>query len=231
MRNQDLPIKKLIVFTLLVLGVVCFFYFDLVRYFTFSSIKESKDSLATFSETYPVGAVILYIGIYILQTTLSLPGATILTLIGGFLFGSLMGALYVNIGATTGAVFAFLSARYLFRDLIERKWGSRLLPIQAGFLKNDFNYLMMLRLMPIFPFFLVNLASGLTRIPLSTYIGATALGIIPGSFIYSHAGSQLGTINSLHDIVSPSILFSFFLLGLLALVPVIYQKFKEEKLK
>jgi len=140
-----------------------------------------------------------------------------------------VGTVFVNVGATTGATLAFLAARYLLRDWVEQKFGDRLQPIQEGFAKNAFSYLMTLRLIPLFPFFLVNLVSGLTRVPLGTYIVATALGIIPGSFVYAYAGRQLGTINSLREIASPNVLLAFTLLGLLALVPVVYRRFTAAK--
>ncbi|TLY15099.1 MAG: TVP38/TMEM64 family protein, partial [Nitrospirae bacterium] len=162
-------------------------------------------------------------------TALSLPGAAILTLAGGFLFGTVLGTVYVNVGATTGATLAFLTARYLLRDWVEKKFGDRLGPIQEGFAKDAFSYLLTLRLIPIFPFFLVNLVSGLTRVNIGTYVVATALGIIPGSFVYAYAGRQLGTINSLKEIASPKVLLAFMLLGLLALVPVVYRRFTAVK--
>jgi uncharacterized membrane protein YdjX (TVP38/TMEM64 family) len=150
-----------------------------------------------------------------------------MTLAGGFLFGSLWATLYVNIGATAGATLAFLAARYLFHQWVERKFGDRIGPIQEGFAKNAFSYLLTLRLIPLFPFFLVNLLSGLTRVRVSTYVLATAVGIIPGSFVYTFAGRQLGTINTLSELVSPRLLLAFSLLGLLILVPIFYRKFTE----
>ena len=131
----------------------------------------------------------------------------------------------MNVAATSGATLAFLAARYLLRDWVERKFGDRLGPIQEGFAKNAFSYLITLRLVPLFPFFLVNLVSGLTRIRLGTYVAATALGIIPGSFVFANAGRQLGSINSLSEIASPRVLGAFALLGLLALIPILYRKF------
>jgi uncharacterized membrane protein YdjX (TVP38/TMEM64 family) len=204
-----------------------FFFFDLKTYLSLEALKANRDNLLTFTEDHYVPAVALFILIYILQTSFSLPGATIMTLAGGFLFGSLWGPLYVNIGATTGATLAFLAARYLFRQWVERKFGDRLGPIQDGFAKNAFSYLLTLRLIPFFPFFLVNLLSGLTRVKVSTYVAATAIGIIPGSVVYAFAGRQLGTINALSELVSPRILLAFSLLGLLILVPVVYRKFTE----
>ena len=163
------------------------------------------------------------------MVAVSLPGAAILTLAGGFLFGSVLGTVFVNLGATTGATLAFLAARYLLRDWVESKFGHRIAPIQEGFSKNAFSYLMTLRLIPLFPFFIVNLVSGLTRVSLATYVAATAIGIIPGSFVFAYAGRQLGMINSLREIASPNVLLAFTLLGLLALVPIIYRKFTEKK--
>jgi uncharacterized membrane protein YdjX (TVP38/TMEM64 family) len=204
------------------LGAV--FYFDLRQYLSLESLKANRDSLLAFAKANYATAVLLFIGIYILQTACSLPGGALLTIAGGFLFGSVLGTLYVNLGATVGATLAFLAARYLLREWVERKFGDRLGAIQQGFAKNAFSYLMTLRLVPAFPFFLVNLVSGLTRIDLGTYIVATALGIIPGSFVYAYAGRQLGTINSLKEIASPHVLLALTLLGLLALTPVLYRK-------
>ena len=217
-------IGKFIILGIFVLGIVSFFYFDLGRFFTLDLLKANKDALHSYTQAHYGLVVILFVAIYFIQTALSLPGATILTLAGGFLFGAWLGTLYVNVGATSGAILAFLAARYLFRDAVERKFGERLQSVQKGFTSNAFNYLLTLRLIPLFPFFLVNLASGLTRISLTTYIAATAVGIVPGSFVYCNAGKQLGTINSLKDIASPGVLGAFFLLGLLALVPVVYKK-------
>jgi uncharacterized membrane protein YdjX (TVP38/TMEM64 family) len=180
--------------------------------------------LLVFTEQHYPAAVALYIGFYIVMVSVSLPGGAITTLAGGFLFGSLLGTLYVNLGATIGATLAFLASRYLLRDWVESKFGHRLGAIQEGFAKNAFSYLLTLRLIPIFPFFLVNLVSGLTRMKTLSYMAATSLGIIPGSFVYAYAGRQLGTINSLKEIASPNVLLAFTLLGLLALVPVLYRK-------
>lgn len=206
------------------LGIGAFVFFDLGQYLSLDSLKANRDLLLNYTETHYAAAVSLFILIYILQTTFSLPGGAILTLTGGFLFGSLMGTFFVNIGATIGATLAFLAARYLLRDWVERKFGDGLGPIQSGFAKNAFSYLMTLRLIPAFPFFLVNLVSGLTRVNLRTYILATSLGIIPGSFVFAYAGRQLGSINSLSEIASPPVLLAFTLLGLLALMPIAYRK-------
>lgn len=219
------PAGKFIVIGLFALAVGAFFYFDLKQYLSLDALKANRDSLLAYTDAHYATAVAAYILLYCLQTAFSLPGATIFTVAGGFLFGSFVGTLYVNVAATTGATLAFLAARYLLRDWVERKFGGRLGPIQEGFARNAFSYLITLRLVPIFPFFLVNLVSGLTRIRLGSYVLATTIGIIPGSFVYANAGRQLGTINSLGEIASPRVLGAFALLGLLALAPILYRKF------
>jgi uncharacterized membrane protein YdjX (TVP38/TMEM64 family) len=220
---------KIVVALLFLSAIGAFFIFDLKTYLSLETLKANRDGLLVFTQDHYVPAVALFILVYILQTSFSLPGATIMTLAGGFLFGSLWGPLYVNIGATTGATLAFLAARYLFHQWVERKFGDRLGPIQDGFAKNAFSYLLTLRLIPFFPFFLVNLLSGLTRVKVSTYIVATAVGIIPGSVVYTFAGRQLGTINALSELVSPRLLLAFSLLGLLILIPVVYRTFSETR--
>jgi uncharacterized membrane protein YdjX (TVP38/TMEM64 family) len=217
-------IGKIVTAVLIISAIGLFFYLDLGRFLSLEALKANRDHLLAFTEANYGAAVILFILLYIVVTGLSLPGAVILTLAGGFVFGSVPATLYVNIGATAGATLAFLAARYVLRDWVEHKFGKWLEPLQQGFAKNAFSYLMTLRLIPLFPFFVVNLVSGLTRVSVGTYVGATALGIIPGSFVYAYAGRQLGTINSLKEIASPNVLAAFVLLGLLALVPVIYKK-------
>jgi uncharacterized membrane protein YdjX (TVP38/TMEM64 family) len=217
--------SKAAIAVVIALAIGAFFYFDLGRFLSLNALKENRDHLLAFTEAHYATAVGLFVLAYIAVTGLSLPGAVILTLAGGFLFGSIFATLFVNIGATTGATLAFLAARYLLRDWVEQKFGNTLGPIQAGFSKNAFNYLMTLRLIPLFPFFLVNMVSGLTRVNLGTYVIATALGIIPGSFVFAYAGRQLGSINSLQEIASPNVLLAFTLLGLLALAPILYKKF------
>ncbi len=226
--EYGLVLKKWLMVGMLVLGILVFYYFDLGRFLTLTALKENKEALRNYTENHYAFTVILFIVIYCVQTVLSLPGAGILSLAGGFLFGVWRGTIYVNLGATSGATLAFLVARYLFQDAVEQKFGKRVHAIQQGFSQNAFHYLLTLRLIPLFPFFLVNLACGLTRIRLSTYVTATAIGILPGSFVFTNAGKQLGTIESVRDIASPGVLGSFVLLGLLAIVPVIYKRFKKE---
>lgn len=219
-------VGKIVIAVVIAVAIGAFFYFDLGQFLSLTALKEHRDTLLSFTEANYVSSAGLFILAYIVVTGLSLPGAVILTLAGGFLFGSLFGMLFVNLGATTGATLAFLTARYLLRDWVEQKFGKWLGPVQQGFTSNAFSYLMTLRLIPLFPFFIVNLVSGLTRMNVGTYVAATALGIIPGSFVYAYAGRQLGTINSLKEIASPNVIGAFVLLGILALFPTVYNKFK-----
>lgn len=216
---------KALIAVVMALAIGAFFYLDLGRFLSLTALKENRDSLLTFADANFGVAVGVFILTYVLVAGLSLPGAVILTLAGGFLFGGILATLFINVGATTGATLAFLTARYLLRDTVEQKFGKWLGPFQEGFEKNAFSYLLTLRLIPLFPFFVVNLVSGLTRVNVGTYVAATALGIIPGSFVYAYAGRQLGTINSLKEIASPNVIGAFVLLGLLALVPVVYKRF------
>lgn len=217
-------LSKIAIVIGIALAIGAFFYFDLGQFLSLTALKDNRDGLLAFTEANFPAAVGIFIVTYTLVAGLSLPGAVILTLAGGFLFGAVFATVFVNIGATTGATVAFLTARYVLRDTVEQKFGTWLSPFQEGFAKNAFHYLLTLRLIPLFPFFVVNLVSGLTRVSLGTYIAATAIGIIPGSFVYAYAGRQLGTINSLKEIASPNVIGAFLLLGLLALVPVVYKK-------
>ncbi len=216
---------KIAIAAVIALAITAFFYFDLGQFLSLAALKDNRDRLLSFTEANYISAAVIFILLYIAVTGLSLPGAVILTLAGGFLFGSVVGVLFVNVGATTGSTLAFLAARYVLRDAVEQKFGRWLGPLQEGFTKNAFSYLMTLRLIPLFPFFVVNVVSGLTRMNVGTYVGATALGIIPGSFVFAYAGQQLGTINSLKEIASPNVIAAFVLLGLLALMPSLYKKF------
>ncbi|MFQ5449430.1 MAG: TVP38/TMEM64 family protein [Nitrospinaceae bacterium] len=220
--------KKLSLLVLFAVGIGLFYYFDLGQYLTLEGLKENKERLDLFYRENTVLTIFGFIGVYIAVVALSLPGATLLTLTGGAIFGSVMGTLIVNVGATLGATLAFLVARFLLRDWVERKYGDKLKPFNEGFSKNALNYLLFLRLVPLFPFFLINLVSGLTRLRLPVYFFGTMFGILPGSFVYANAGSQLASIDSLSDIASPGVLGAFALLGLFALIPTLYKRIKDK---
>ena len=218
--------KKLLIAAIVAALIALFFAFDLGRFLTLESLKTNRDALTAFYQKNRLLMAGAFIAIYIIQTALSLPGAAVLSLAAGAIFGALTGTLYVNIGATVGATLAFLVARYLFHDVIQNKFGPRLEKINRELETRGFNYLLFLRLVPLFPFFLINLGAGLTRIPLRTFFFGTMIGIIPGSFVFCNAGASLATITSLKEVASPRVLGSFALLGLFALVPVLYQKFR-----
>ncbi|MDX2252347.1 MAG: TVP38/TMEM64 family protein [Nitrospira sp.] len=223
-RENGSSIGKIVIAAAIAGAIAAFLYFNLGQYLALDTLKQNRDQLLAYTETNYAISVGLFILTYIVVTGLSLPGAVILTLAGGFLFGGIFGTLFVNLGATTGATLAFLAARYLLRDWVEQKFGKWIGPVQEGFTKNAFSYLLTLRLIPLFPFFVVNLVSGLTRVSIGTYAAATAIGIIPGSFVYAYAGRQLGSINTLKEIASPNVIGAFVLLGLFALIPIVYKK-------
>jgi uncharacterized membrane protein YdjX (TVP38/TMEM64 family) len=220
--------KKIWIAAVILLLAALFFYFDLGKYLTLASLKENRQVLTAFYEQHRLAMVAAFITVYIVQTALSLPGAAILSLAAGAVFGAVMGTIYVNIAATVGASLAFLVARYLFRDVIQNKFGPRLEKMNTELETRGLNYLLFLRLVPAFPFFLINLGSGLTKLPLRTFFIGTMIGIIPGSFVFCNAGASLATINSMSEVASPRVLGSFALLGLFAIVPVLYQKLKKK---
>ncbi|NIQ01085.1 MAG: TVP38/TMEM64 family protein, partial [Nitrospinaceae bacterium] len=212
--------------SVLILAVVLFYVFDLGQYLTLEAIQANLGRLQAFTERHTGTMVLGFIAVYIGVVALSLPGATLLTLTSGALFGAGVGTLVVNIGATLGATLAFLAARFLFRDWVEEKYGEKLRPFNQGFSRNAIHYILFLRLVPIFPFFLINLVSGLTQVRLPVYFFGTMFGILPGSFVYANAGANLARIDSLKDVVSPGVLGALALLGIFALIPTFYKRFK-----
>ena len=220
--------KKVILLIIALLAVGLFFWFDLQRFLTLESLKAKRQTLLDFYATHTLAMVAGFMAVYIIQTALSLPGAAILSLASGAVFGSMMGTVYAVVSASIGATLAFLVTRYLLRDFVLARFGSRLEGMNRELEQRGLNYLLFLRLVPVFPFFLINLAAGLTRLPLRTFMVGTLLGIVPGGFVYVNAGASLATITSLSGIASPRVLGSFALLGLFALLPVLYSKFKDK---
>lgn len=221
--------QKIIITLAGMIALFLFFYFDLKSYLTLAALKANRQTLLDYYAAHKVIMVAGFMTIYIVQTALSLPGAAILSLAAGAIFGSIMGTVYANIAATIGATLAFLVTRYLLRGVVLSKFGSKLEGMNRELEQRGLSYLLFLRLVPLFPFFLINLAAGLTRLPLRTFFFGTMLGIIPGGFVYVNAGASLATIDSLSGIASPRVLGSFALLGLFALVPVLYNKVKARK--
>lgn len=220
--------KKLALLALAAFVIFLFLYHDLGQYLSLDSLKENKDKLNQYYQTRQWQTIFGFIGIYIVTVAFSLPGATILTLSGGAIFGAFHGTLIVNVGATVGATLAFLAARFLLHNWVETKFGDKLKPFNEGFSENAINYIFFLRLVPLFPFFLVNLVSGLTQLRLGVYVFGTLFGTLPGTFVYANAGSNLASIESLKDIASPGVLGAFALLGVFALIPTLYKNFKNK---
>ena len=198
--------------------IAAFFYFDLQQFLTLDTLKNKQAEIINYKTAHPAFSILLYGLIYIAVTGLSLPGAAILTLAGGAVFGLLWGTAIVSFASSMGATLAFLAARFLFRDSVENRFGDRLATINQGMEKDGAFYLFTLRLIPIFPFFIINLVMGLTAIKTRTFYWVSQLGMLAGTLVYVNAGTQLGKIDSLSDILSPTLLVSFALLGLFPLL-------------
>ena len=211
-RNKGLLLSAL------ALLVVLFFSFDLNQYFTLASIKAQQDDLQQLVARYPLLAAAFYFASYVIITAVSLPGAALMTLAGGALFGLGWGLLLVSFASTLGATLAMLISRYLLRDWVKARFGQRLDRIDRGIAREGSFYLFALRLVPAFPFFLINLAMGLTRIKTGTYWWVTQVGMLPGTLVYVNAGRELSQLDSLGGILSPGLLGAFVLLGLFPLI-------------
>jgi uncharacterized membrane protein YdjX (TVP38/TMEM64 family) len=219
-------LKKCILLLIGLTAVGLFFYLDLGRFLTLESLKSNRQLLLQYHVEHGLLLVATFMAIYVIQTGLALPGATILSLTAGAIFGPWLGTLYAVTSASIGATLSFLITRYLLRDAVLSRFGSKLDGMNKELEERGLNYLLFLRLVPLFPFFLINLAAGLTRLPLRTFMLGTFLGIIPGGFVFVNAGASLASINRLSDIASPRVLGSFALLGLFALIPALYAKLK-----
>ncbi len=171
-------------------------------------------------------SIVLFVLLYIVVTGLSIPGAVVLTLAGGFLYGTAPATLYVNLGATTGAVLAFLFARYLLGQQLQHKYQQQLDQFNREMDTAGARYLLTLRLVPVFPFFLINFLSGLTKVPLKTFAWTTAVGIIPGTVVFAYAGRQIGSIDSPAGILSTNVIAAFLLLASFALFPAVFSRIK-----
>jgi len=198
------------------LGV--FFYLDLGQYLSLEYIQEQQASFSEFYKENTFLAISLYMCAYIITTALSLPGAALLTLLGGALFGLLVGTILVSFASSIGATLAFLASRLLLRDWVQNKFGSYLKSFNDGFEKDGGFYLFTLRLIPAVPFFIVNLVMGLTPMKMTTFYWVSQIGMLSGTIVFINAGMQLAQIESLGGILSPSIIFSFVLLGIFPLL-------------
>jgi len=203
------------VFLLMVIavGISVFFYFDLGAYVSLEALKAQHFVIEDYYSQHPYLVMIIYTLAYIAMTGLSLPGAVILTLAGGAIFGTLWGTVIVSFASSIGATLAFLSARFLFRASVQHQFGDSLKTVNAGLAKEGGFYLFTLRLVPVVPFFMINLLMGLSRMKVGVFYTVSQLGMFAGTLVYVNAGTQLGKIHSVTDILSPSLMGSFVLLG------------------
>lgn len=210
--------KKLIPLTLLALGTAAFFVFDLGHYVSLAYIKESQGRFVALFHQQPVLVTAVFFGVYVAVTALSLPGAVILTLAGGAIFGLVWGTVVVSFASTVGATLAMLAARTILRDSIEQRFGKRLAELNKGVERDGPFYLFTLRLIPAMPFFVLNLLMGLTRMKTLTYFWVSQLGMLAGTVVYVYAGTELAKVDSLRSVASPGLIGAFVLLGLFPLL-------------
>ncbi len=210
--------KSKVLLLLVFLAVISlFFIYDLQQYLSLEVLKTQQHAMESYRSEHPALTVLIYMLLYIAVTGLSLPGATILTLAGGAVFGLIWGTLIVSFASTIGATLAFLAARFLFQDTVTTHFASRLKIINQGIERDGAFYLFTLRLVPVFPFFMINLTMGLTTLRLWTFYWVSQLGMMAGTIVYINAGTQLAKIDSLAGILSPALLASFALLGVFPL--------------
>lgn len=221
--------KKIALLATLALAVILFFAFDLDQWLSFQKLQESQAQFqAWFAESpWLVGGA--FFATYIAVTALSLPGAAVMTLAAGALFGFVTGLILVSFASSIGATLAFLVARFLLHDTVQKRFGDRLSAINRGVEKEGALYLFTLRLVPVFPFFLINLLMGLTPIRTPTFYWVSQLGMLPGTAVYVLAGTQLGQVESPGDILSPGLIASFVLIGLFPLAAKRVTQFLERR--
>lgn len=222
--------KKKIFFGFLILGLILtIHYTGIYKKFTFECFKQNREYLLNFVDKNYFLSVLAYILLYIITVVSSFPLAGLLTVVGGFLFGVIFGTIYTDIGGVIGAILAFLMFRYFFGHALQEKYGQKLESFNKNIDEYGAVYLLILHVMSVIPFFIINILASLTRIPLSTFIWTTAIGIIPGSIVYAYAGKQLCLINSMSEIFSFKVLISFALLGCLGLLSLVFEKYKKSK--
>jgi len=228
---------RIVLVAVLIAGFAVFFAFDLNRYISFESLQSNRETLLEFVAQNGFWAVLLFGSIYAVVVAFSLPGGALMTITGGFLFGWLGGGLIVVVGATIGATALFLIARTAIGGFLEAKAGPFLLKMEDGFRQNALSYLLVLRLIPLFPFWLVNLVPALLGVSTTTYVFATFFGIIPGTFVYALVGNGLGAIfeaggstdSLLMTIFQPQFLAPLIGLAVLAVLPVVYKKYQSRR--
>ena len=213
-NNKKKIINKIVMIGAILLGIVAFRYFDLSQYLTLSYIKASQQEFHALYLSNRGLVIAAYMGIYVAITALSLPGAAVLTLAAGGLFGLTVGTVAVSFASTIGATLACLVSRFLLREWVQNRFGDKLSAINKGIEQEGAFYLFSLRLVPVFPFFVINLLMGLTRIRLFTFYWVSQVGMLAGTLVYVNAGKELAKIDSRAGIISPGVLASFVVLGL-----------------
>lgn len=211
------PDRTVLLIALVVL-IAAVFYFDLLQYFTLENWQRQRSNIQGFYSEQTALTVLLYMLVYIVYTGLSLPGAGALSLIAGALFGLWLGVIIVSVASTAGACLAFLLSRYLFKDYVQTKFGKSLERLNAGIEKDGAFYLFAMRLVPAVPFFVINLVMALTPIRLVTFWWVSQVGMLAGTVVYINAGTQLGQLTSIGDLLSPVLIGSFVLLGVFPLI-------------
>jgi uncharacterized membrane protein YdjX (TVP38/TMEM64 family) len=212
-----MPTKKALLLLLVATSIAAFFLLDLGRFLSLAAVKRHQADLALLYAHRPLAVAGAFFAAYVAVTALSLPGAAVMTLAAGALFGLAVGAAVVSFASAIGATLAFLSSRHLLRDPVQRRFGTHLADIGAGIERDGPLYLFSLRLVPLVPFFVVNLAMGLTPMRAGTFYLVSQVGMLAGTLVYVNAGTQLARIDSLRGILSPWALGSFALLGVLPL--------------
>ena len=216
MMKQNL--LKILMLVAIVAAIAAFFAFDLQQHFTLENIKAQREGWQLFYADNTFLTLALFGGVYVTITALSLPAATIMTLLAGALFGFVTGLIMVSFASSIGATLAFLMARFLLRDSIQKKYGKHLTKLNDGFEKEGAFYLFALRLVPVVPFFVINVLMALLPIKTTTFYWVSQLGMLAGTVVYVYAGTELGKIASLSDIASPSLIAAFVALGLFPLI-------------
>ncbi|GBD98195.1 TVP38/TMEM64 family inner membrane protein YdjZ [bacterium BMS3Abin07] len=207
-------VKKIIIVLVIIALIVIFNIFGLGQYLTLAYIKDSQQRFAALYAEHQFSVISIYMAIYIIVTSLSLPGAAVMTVAGGALFGLATGTLAVSFASTIGAVLACFIARFLLRDWVQGKFGDKIQKINEGIEKEGPFYLFTLRLIPIFPFWMINLVMGVTKMRITTFYWVSQVGMLPGTIVFVNAGKELAKIDSLSGILSPGLIGSFVILGL-----------------
>jgi uncharacterized membrane protein YdjX (TVP38/TMEM64 family) len=225
-------VNRLLIILLIIGAILLFRFLNLGDYFSIAYIKASRERFEALYAAHRFFVIAAFMAVYILVTSLSLPGAAVLTLAGGALFGLWAGTVIVSFASSIGATLACFASRYILRDWVQLRFGQKLKRVNEGIEREGAFYLFTLRLVPVFPFWLINMVMGLASIPLRTFYWVSQLGMIPGTIVYVNAGKELGKIESLSGIFSPGLIISFVLLGVFPIAAkktVAFYKSKKKK--